>query len=91
MQRRAVLEALDCVDEVVTFDALTAEGLIETVRPHVYVRGDDRPRAELPEIAVAERIGAEVVLLPCVGGVTTSRIIERVAARTPYWSPLVKS
>ncbi len=87
-QRRAVLEALDCVDEVVVFDDLTAEAVIDAIRPDVYVRGDDWPIAELPEARAAERIGAQVVLLPHTDDVTTSRIIERVAARTPYWSPL---
>jgi D-beta-D-heptose 7-phosphate kinase/D-beta-D-heptose 1-phosphate adenosyltransferase len=90
-QRRAVLEALDWVDEVVTFDGATAEEVIEAIRPDVYVRGDDWPLEDLPEARTAERIGAEVVLLPLVGDVTTSRIIERVAARTPHWSPAAKT
>jgi D-beta-D-heptose 7-phosphate kinase/D-beta-D-heptose 1-phosphate adenosyltransferase len=90
-QRRAVLDALDCVDEVVTFDGDTAEEVIEAIRPDVYVRGDDWPLEDLPEARAAERIGARVVLLPLVGDVTTSRIIERVAARTPYWSPAAKT
>lgn len=88
-QRRAVLAALDCVDEVIVFDELTAEDVIAAVQPDVYVRGDDWPLADLPEARAAERVGARVVLLPCLDGVTTSRIIERVTARSPHWSPLV--
>jgi D-beta-D-heptose 7-phosphate kinase/D-beta-D-heptose 1-phosphate adenosyltransferase len=86
-QRRALLEALDCVDEVIVFDGLTAEDVIAAVEPHVYVRGDDWPLADLPEARAAERAGARVVLLPCLGDVTTSRIIERVTARSPHWAP----
>jgi ribose 5-phosphate isomerase B len=37
--RKAVLESLGCVDEVIIFDDPTPRGVMETVQPHVVVKG----------------------------------------------------
>lgn len=84
-QRRAALEALGWIDEVVVFDEPTADALIERIRPDLYIRGDDRDRDHLTEAATAERLGISVALLPLVGDLTTSRIIARVNARSDHW------
>ena len=86
-QRRALVRALDCVDEVVSFEGLTAEHVVEALRPDLYVRGQDWPVEDLPEARAAERVGARVVLLPRTSELTTRGIIERVVSRSPYWSP----
>jgi D-beta-D-heptose 7-phosphate kinase/D-beta-D-heptose 1-phosphate adenosyltransferase len=87
-QRRALVRALDCVDEVVSFEGLTAEHVVEVLRPDLYVRGQDWPVEDLPEARAAERVGARVILLPRTSELTTRGIIERVISRTPHWSPL---
>jgi D-beta-D-heptose 7-phosphate kinase/D-beta-D-heptose 1-phosphate adenosyltransferase len=85
--RQSVLQALHCVDYVVAFDETTAEHVVERLRPHVYVHGDDRPLEELPEATRAFSIGSRVVFLPRSTSLTTTRIIERVTARSPDWAP----
>jgi D-beta-D-heptose 7-phosphate kinase/D-beta-D-heptose 1-phosphate adenosyltransferase len=76
--RRAVLEALDCVDHVLVFDEPTASRLVEAVRPEVYVKGDDHDLDRVPEAAVARELGARLVSIPRARSISTSQIIDRV-------------
>lgn len=39
LDRKAVLDSLDCVDEVIIFDDSTAQRIMEEVQPHVVVKG----------------------------------------------------
>ena len=82
-ERAELLAALGCVDAVVVFDALTAEALVESLRPDIYVKGGDWNRPEgprPPEAAVVERYGGRVAYLPYVPDRSTSAIIARVRA-----------
>ncbi len=45
--RKAVLESLDCVDEVIIFDDPSPHHLIEAVRPDIIVKGAEWPAAEV--------------------------------------------
>ena len=76
--RAAVLAALASVTVVTVFTGDTAVGLVERVRPDVYVKGGDYAGAELPEAAVVERHGGRVVLLDYVAGRSTSAIVARI-------------
>ncbi len=79
-QRAAMLSAFACVDAVVVFDEDTPAELLERVRPHLWVKGGDYGHTELPETAVIERHGGQVVLGPYLDGVSTSELIARAAA-----------
>ncbi len=82
-ERAELLAALGCVDAVVIFDALTAEGLVEALRPDVYVKGGDwnRPGGPRPpEAAIVERFGGRVAFLPYVPDRSTTAIIARIRA-----------
>ncbi len=79
--RAAVLEALGCVDAVVSFDEDTPERVLETLRPDVWVKGGDYSEAELPEAAVMERWGGRCVVLPYIEGRSTTRLIQEAAER----------
>ncbi|MEU6189629.1 D-glycero-beta-D-manno-heptose 1-phosphate adenylyltransferase [Nocardia sp. NPDC047038] len=79
-ERMRVLAALSCVDLVVPFEGDRPTDLIETIRPHVYVKGADYTDVALPEAELVRRLGGEVVLLPLVEQLSTSGIIERVRA-----------
>lgn len=61
--RAAVVSALRSVDHVVVFDEDTAVGLVETLRPHVYVKGGDYTEQMVPEAVAVRRCGGEVRLL----------------------------
>jgi D-beta-D-heptose 7-phosphate kinase / D-beta-D-heptose 1-phosphate adenosyltransferase len=79
--RAAVLEALQCVDGVLVFDAKTPEAAIERLRPAIWVKGGDYAADELPEADAVRRHGGEVMVLPYVHGHSTTRLIEEAANR----------
>jgi rfaE bifunctional protein nucleotidyltransferase chain/domain len=73
--RIAMLEALEPVDAVIMFDEDTPAALLETVRPDVWVKGGDYTVGELPEEPVVRRHGGRVVIIPLIGGYSTSRLV----------------
>ncbi|OBF15564.1 D-beta-D-heptose 1-phosphate adenosyltransferase [Mycobacterium kubicae] len=75
VDRARVLAALACVDAVAIFDAATPEGVLEDLRPDVWVKGGDYTADDLPEADVVRRHGGEVVILPTVAGYSSSRLI----------------
>lgn len=78
--RAEVLAALQCVDFVTIFPAMRATGVIEAVRPAIYVKGGDYSSEDLnaEELASLKRVGAEIKILPLVPGKSTSQLIERM-------------
>jgi rfaE bifunctional protein nucleotidyltransferase chain/domain/rfaE bifunctional protein kinase chain/domain len=77
--RARVLEAFDCVDAVVVFDEDDPRAALELLRPDVWAKGGDYGDAELPEAEVVRRHGGRVVLLPYLGGRSTTSILARSA------------
>lgn len=77
--RRAVLQALACVDAVLIFDEDTPAAALARLRPHIFAKGGDYALADLPERPTVEAGGGSVVLLPYLDGRSTSLLIERVA------------
>ncbi|MGW2262592.1 D-glycero-beta-D-manno-heptose 1-phosphate adenylyltransferase [Streptomyces sp. NPDC001780] len=79
--RVRVLRALECVDAVAVFDDDTPERLLAELRPHIWVKGGDYALAELPEAALVESWGGQVVLLPYLDGRSTTALARRAAGR----------
>lgn len=77
-ERSHVLAALECVDFVVLFDEDTPLELIEAVKPAILVKGADYKKEEVVGWDVVESYGGEVILIPVVGALSTSSIIERI-------------
>jgi rfaE bifunctional protein nucleotidyltransferase chain/domain len=82
-ERAALLAALRCVDATVIFEELTADRLLQTVRPSVYVKGGDYSQKPLPEAAAARAAGAQIVLLPYLPDHSTSALITRIETDHP--------
>jgi rfaE bifunctional protein nucleotidyltransferase chain/domain len=76
--RVALLAALACVDHVVVFEEDSPAGLIETIRPDVYVKGGDYPPEMVPEAPLVRRLGGQVRTLGYVPDRSTSAIIDRI-------------
>lgn len=76
--RLAVLSALNCVDHVVPFGDLTPHHLIRIIQPDVFVKGGDYTRETLPEASLVEDLGGEVIILPYIGGRSTTELIHRI-------------
>ena len=77
-ERAEVLAAIGCVDYVTIFDAPTAEGLVEALRPEVYVKGGDYASHPPPEAAVAQGLGGEYRTLALEPGLSTSGLVRRI-------------
>lgn len=70
--RKAILESLDCVDEVIIFDEDTPYELIKQVKPDIITKGGDYVK----ETVVGNDL-AEVVIIDYLNGYSTTQILER--------------
>ncbi len=76
--RAQVLEALSCVDHIVSFDSDTPHELIRMIRPDVFVKGGDYTRETLPEAELVEQQGGRVEILPYLAEYSTTGVIEKI-------------
>jgi rfaE bifunctional protein nucleotidyltransferase chain/domain len=78
--RAEVLAALGCVDFVTIFPSVRATGVIEAVRPHIYVKGGDYTVETLDagELAALQAAGAEIRILPLTPGASTTDILKKL-------------
>lgn len=76
--RCAILAALGCVDAVVEFDEETPLSLIETVKPHVLVKGADYRPEDVVGADVVARHGGRTVTLDLIADRSTSLAVERI-------------
>lgn len=79
-ERARLLAALNVVDVVIIFSGDTADELITTLRPDIYVKGGDYATKELPERPTVESLGGQVKLISFLPGHSTSDLIARVKA-----------
>lgn len=85
-ERAEILAALECVDYVIIFDEVTAERVVEALRPEVYVKGgdysngDDRDKVP-PEAKVVQKGGGRIAFIPFVEGKSTTNIITEIIKR----------
>ena len=84
VERAAILAALHCVDVVVIFDTPTAEELVGTLQPDIFVKGGDWSPAHgkmPPEAEVTRSYGGRVEFVPYLPDHSTTRIIETILER----------
>ncbi len=77
-ERKAVLNGIRFVDEVVVFDETTPERIIEELKPDVLVKGGDWSVDEIVGASFIKGLGGEVVSLPLFEGFSTSSIVDRI-------------
>ena len=76
--RAAILEALACVDYVVLFDNDTPAKLIETLKPHVLVKGADWPKKKIIGADIVLGRGGKVLTIPFVKNRSTTDLINKI-------------
>lgn len=76
--RLSVLEELESVDYLITFDDDTPLALIQAIRPDVLVKGADYTKEQVVGWDVVEAAGGKVALAPLVDGRSTSALIQRI-------------
>jgi len=78
--RAAVLAALESVSLVAVFEQAAPLGLLESIRPDVYVKGGDYDMAGLPEAALVRTWGGRAVALPFLPGRSSTALLRRIQA-----------
>lgn len=90
IERAEIIAALGCVDFVVIFAEHTAEKLVATLKPDIYVKGGDYSAAradetnankDIPETQIVEAYGGKTLLLPFQRGHSTSSLIKTILER----------
>lgn len=78
--RAFAVAALESVDAVVIFNEPTPIALLARLRPSVYVTGGDENLSRLAESALVHGWGGHAVALPCIGGLSTASLMDRLRA-----------
>jgi D-beta-D-heptose 7-phosphate kinase/D-beta-D-heptose 1-phosphate adenosyltransferase len=76
--RLSVLEELESIDFVVSFDEETPIHLIERITPDVLVKGADYKKEQVVGWEWVEAHGGRIALAPLVDGRSTSAVIQRI-------------
>ena len=79
-ERARLIAALRPVDAVIIFNDLTADHLIRTLKPEIYVKGGDYRIKPLPERTTVEQVGGRVELIDLLPGHSTTALIARIRA-----------
>jgi rfaE bifunctional protein nucleotidyltransferase chain/domain len=79
--RMKMLAALSCVDWVIPFSEDTPERLYSILLPDVLVKGGDYSEEEIAGASQVKASGGKVMILPFLEGHSTSKLIEKIAAR----------
>lgn len=85
--RKAVLLGLESVDEVVIFDELTPQQIIEEIAPDILVKGGDWPESEIVGADFVRSRGGEVHSLPLLDGYSTTAIVDSMNSPTTTQAP----
>lgn len=72
--RKTVLLALRCVDEVIIFDEDSPYRLISKLKPNILTKGGDYDINKIRSRSLVD----EVVIIPFKDGYSTTRIVERI-------------
>ena len=83
LNRREMLLALRCVDEVVIFEEDTPLNLIKKVNPDILVKGGDWSVENIVGSDFVIGNGGKVLSLPFHEGNSTTGIIEKILTKTP--------
>ena len=78
--RKAVLEALSCVDKVVIFNSSSATAFLSILSPDVYVKSGDYSLKTLnkDERQVLQMMGTKIHFAKLIGGISTTNIIKQL-------------
>lgn len=82
-ERAEIMGALPFVDHIVFFDEDTPVNIIGALQPDVHVKGGDWRIEDLPERSVIEGYGGKIVIVPHVGGKSTTGIVNRIKSQGP--------
>ena len=68
------------LNDAASTDEDTPVAALQALRPDVFVKGADYRTDDLPEAAVLAQWGGEAVVVPYLGGRSTTRLVEKVVS-----------
>lgn len=86
--RRAVLESMTDVDQVIVFSEDTPVEALQHLKPDVFVKGGDYTAAQIPETQVLAEWGGSVVTVPFLDGRSTTALVTRARSGATGARPL---
>jgi D-beta-D-heptose 7-phosphate kinase/D-beta-D-heptose 1-phosphate adenosyltransferase len=78
VDRLGVLEELESIDYLVTFEEDTPINLIKQIAPDVLVKGADYTKQQVVGWDIVEGYGGRIALAPLIDGRSTSSVIQRI-------------
>ncbi|GAB4338957.1 MAG: D-glycero-beta-D-manno-heptose 1-phosphate adenylyltransferase [Candidatus Abyssubacteria bacterium] len=78
-ERVEILEALEMVDYITTFDEPTVDSLLLKLRPHVHAKGTDYTELNVPERETVLSYGGEIAIVGDPKDHSSTAIIEKIA------------
>lgn len=81
--RAEIIAALESVDYVTIFDELTPKEIIAQVKPHIWVKGGQYKKKEMPETPIVKKYGGQVKILPLEEGFSVSDMVEKIIRESP--------
>lgn len=82
-ERIELLQALACVDAVVSFEQDSAARVIEALVPHVQAKGTDYTADSVMEAPLVRRLGGRVAIVGDAKAHSTTEILRTLAIRPP--------
>jgi len=76
--RAEVLAALECVDYVTIFNEDNPIIFLRAIKPNIHVKGGDYNMYQIVEKDVVEDNNGEIILIPEVGGYSTTEFINKI-------------
>ncbi len=77
-ERSEILAHYDFIDRIIIFNEKTPLNIIKKIKPQFLFKGDDYKISQVVGAKEIERWGGKVVLIKCIKGKSTSKIIERI-------------
>ena len=78
VDRLKVISGLSCVDLIIPFSEENPISLIKEIKPDIYVKGNDYSREEIIGADLIDKYGGEIILLPILEHISTTKIINRI-------------
>jgi rfaE bifunctional protein nucleotidyltransferase chain/domain len=88
--RARLLAGLAVVDAVFIFDEQNNNENVKILKPNFYIKAGDYDKSRLTSASFVEESGGKVVLVSMVGGVSTTKLIERIQGRAATQSLPIK-
>ncbi|HTY63487.1 MAG TPA: adenylyltransferase/cytidyltransferase family protein [Acidobacteriota bacterium] len=81
-ERAEILAALECVDYVLLFDALTVDGILRELRPDIHAKGTDYTEESVPERDTVRSYGGRVAIAGDPKDHSTRDLIKTILSKT---------